>query len=143
MGGVQALPDKLTFDLSDIEIGDEPKAPDKKEPPKKQEKKKKKPKYVVSRYKKLPPTIVINKFVVNSLNSNFLADRKQKLEITDCEIGEASMYMLEYYTSIDPLHPALVMIGAIMGVGLKVMELQGGEGTAKPNKAASEFVGVK
>ena len=143
VGGTQVSGDKLKFSLENIEIGDEPvKVEPKKTGPKKVEKPKKKPKYIASRYKKLPPTIVINKGIVNGVNNQFLRHRVKKLKITDCEIGEASMYMLEYYTAIDPLHPALVMIGAIMGVGLKVMELQSGEMTAKASEEASDFVGV-
>jgi hypothetical protein len=143
VGGHQALSDELDFNLRDIKIDDEPpKAEPGKTEPKKVEKKKKKPKYTLSRYKRLPPSIVINKFIVNKVNADFLADQKKKLEITDCEIGEASMYMLEYYTAIDPLHPALVMIGAIMGLGLKVMELQGEEGTVKTTTRGDEIVGV-
>ncbi len=118
----------LKFDIQDIEIETvtEP-VPKRTDPPKKvPPKKKKKPKWVSSRYKKLPPTIVINKTVVRTINTKFLEGKQNKLQVSDSEIGEATMYLLEYYTAIDPQHPALVMMGAVMGLGLKVMELQGG-----------------
>ncbi len=117
----------LKFDLRNIEIDDAPKPSPKKEAPKKAViMKKKKPKYSQSRYKKLPPSIVINKSIVRTVNQKFLKDKEKKLQLTDCEIGEATMYMIEYYTAIDPMHPALVMMGAVMGLSLTVMELQGG-----------------
>lgn len=113
------------LDLSRIEIEtSSEKKP--KEKPEKEKPKKKPTKYTSSRYKKIPVVPVVNKFIVNNLNDRFLKHKEKRLEITDCEIGEASMYLIEYYTAISPFHPALVLMGAIMGVGLKVMELQGG-----------------
>lgn len=90
-------------------------------------KKPKKPSYAKGRYTRLPPVKAVNKAIVQSLNGRFLKEKKNKLKLTDCEIGEASLYMVEYYTAIDPFHPALVVMGAVFSLGMKVQELQGGE----------------
>lgn len=135
----------LDFDLTEIELADAPKeTPESTTPKKEPPKKKKKTKYTKSRYTRLPPSIVINKTVVSTVNKRFLADKKEQMKVSESEIGEASMYMIEYYTSIDPLHPGLVMMGAIMGVGLRVMELQAGKdkpgsSTDKGGEAEDEF----
>lgn len=117
-----------TIDLSELEI--EVESVKSKELPKTEKKDKKPPKrpksYSASRYARLPPTKVINKFIVKNTNARILKDKERKLTIKDCEIGEATMYMVEYYTSLDPYHPVLVLMGAIMGFGMTVMELQSG-----------------
>jgi hypothetical protein len=118
----------MAFEIESIEIEDiqtEPKV-EKKDEKKVIVKKPKKPKYSKTRYARLPPTKVLNKFIVNNVNERFLKEKKTKLTVSECEIGEASMYLVEYYTAIDPYHPALVIMGAVMGLGLRVMELQGG-----------------
>ena len=102
---------------------------------KKKKKSRNKPKYSVNKYKNLPPTKVINKTVVNQLNNRYLADKKEQLKISECEVGEATLYMVDYYMELDPDHPALVMIGACMGIGFRVLELQTqGEQQDKPRK---------
>ena len=115
------------FKIENIEIESiEPPKPKEETKPKMIVKKPKKPKYSKTRYARLPPTKVINKAIVGMVNERFLKEKKTKLTVSECEIGEASMYLVEYYTAIDPYHPALVIMGACMGLGLRVLELQGG-----------------
>jgi len=93
---------------------------EKKEKPKK---KSRKPTYSVRRYKSNPVSGVINKGVTDALNSTVL-EHHQQLKKGDSQIGEATMFMVEYYTALDINHPALVMFSAVMGLTMTVMELR-------------------
>ena len=90
------------------------------------------------RYKSNPVSGVINQGVVDALNSTVLEHKKQ-LTKNDSQIGEATMYMVEYYTALDINHPALVMFSACMGLTLTVLELRGQpdvvESTTRPVKS--------
>lgn len=84
---------------------------------------KKKPKYTKGRYTRLPPTKVINKGIADSVNATILKDKKQKLKQSDTEVGEAIMYMVEYYTAIDVNHPVLVFMSAAMSLSFTIIQL--------------------
>ena len=119
------------FDPSQIEItpvsdeemkrlqkGEEPR-----EAPKKEAKKKsKKITYVKSRYSRNPVSKVINKGIIDGANSTILRDKNKKLGKEDSDVGEALMYIVDYYAAIDINHPALVMLSAIMGVSFTIIE---------------------
>lgn len=112
-----------TFDPSKIEMTPVDELPTEATPPKKTEKKKSKPTYSKSRYSRLPPVKVLNRGITDTINGTVLKDKKVKLDKDECEVGEAVMYMVEYYTAIDINHPALVMMSAVMGITFTTMQL--------------------
>lgn len=124
----------MSFDLDKVEITPVDELPKPKKEKDKPEKPKKKPTYSVGRYAKNPVCKVVNKGITDAANTYILKDKKKKMERKDCEVGEALMYMIEYYTAIDVKHPALIMLSAVMGVTFIILELNAGEdiGTTKP-----------
>jgi len=117
----------MTFDPSTLNIQDVNEIPDalKTGAEKKADKppKKRKLKYSASKYKNLPPTKVINKAIIESINENLLTNKPKKMSVKECEIGEAMMYMMDYYLMIDINHPAVAFMGAAMGLGFATMNL--------------------
>jgi hypothetical protein len=116
----------MSIDLDKIELEPvEVEKPLEKEPPKTKVTKKVKS-YSKGRYTRLPPTKTINKAVVAEVNKRFLKEKKTKLTLKECEIGESMMYLVEYYAELDIHHPVLIFFGVTMALGLRVQELQGG-----------------
>ncbi len=121
----------MAFDPSQLEIGNVADLPDELKTKKERDadKKAKKPKkrrkitYSKSKLGKLAPARVINKYIVAEINKEYLLDKPTKLKVSDCEIGEATMYMIEYYADLDINHPALIFFGAALSLGFTVMQL--------------------
>ena len=85
--------------------------------------KRRKPKYGKGTKYRGAPANVINKGVVGAINSTVLKTKKKQLQPKDSEVGEAFMYMIDYYVAIDVDHPALVVLTACMGLAFATVEL--------------------
>lgn len=98
----------------------------------KKPKKASKKRYAKGRYSKNPVTILINKTVTEGINTTLLKNKEKKLLPTDSEIGEATFYMVEYYTALDIHHPALVIFSAVLGLSMLTMQYMNEEDAGKP-----------
>ena len=136
----------MSFDPSELEmtpVDELPESKEAKEKKTKKDKPRRKPTYSKSRYGKLAPVKTFNKFIVGTTNNTVLKHKKQKLSKDDCEVGEAVMYMVEYYTAIDINHPALVMMAACMGVAFTTIELMGQEDDPTAPRKKTTDVDIK
>ena len=139
----------MAFEPTDVEmipvdgLPEEQKTAKEKKETTKPKKSKKKPTYSKSRYGRLAPVKVMNRGITDTINNTVLKHKKKKLPKDECEIGEAVMYMVEYYTALDINHPALVMMSAVMGITFTVMQLAGDEDTPEAPKKKTTDVDIR
>jgi hypothetical protein len=92
-----------------------------------------KKKFNKNEYKDNPICQLINVTTSNTINKTLLSTSINKLSISDMQqmaFGESMMYVIDYYApkGIDTDHPIVVMMIAILGLGMKVVELKGKTG---------------
>jgi hypothetical protein len=89
----------------------------------------KKKKFNKNDYKDNPICQLINVTTSNTINKTVLATALKKMTIEDMQkisFGESMMYVIDYYApkGLDTDHPIVIMLIAILGLGMKVVELK-------------------
>lgn len=85
-------------------------------------KKVKKPVYTKTKYSENPMAKALNGIVIGIANKSILKDAKEKLTKDDVEIGEATIYLVDYYGASVLGHPIFVLISAFVGLGMVTFE---------------------
>lgn len=83
-------------------------------------KKKVKPTYTKNKYSTHPVAQVINKATCGIINKSALKDSTDKLKPQEIELGEATVYLLDYYSDM-LMHPAMIVVSAGVGVGIATL----------------------
>jgi len=81
-------------------------------------KKQKKPTYSKGKYTENPMSIATNSFIATLMNKTVLKNATEKMEGTELEIGEASIYVMDYYSAGILGHPIMVLVSAFLGMGM-------------------------
>lgn len=87
-------------------------------------KKKKKPEYNKEEYSNNPMVKILNTAIVSTANKTLLRNH-EKMTTEDTEIGEAVIYVLDYYSADILDHPIFVVISALLGFGAVIIDKRG------------------
>ena len=80
-------------------------------------KKRVKPTYTKAKYAGHPVAKVINEATCGVINKSALKEAPEKLKPEEIELGEATVFILDYYSDM-LLHPIMVVVSAGVGVGI-------------------------
>ena len=80
-------------------------------------KKRVKPTYTKSKYTSHPVAQVMNKALCGVINKSALKDSPDKLAPNEIEVGEATVYLLDYYSDM-LMHPVMILVSACVGMGM-------------------------
>ena len=95
----------------------QPAKPKKKKETRGRPRKKVKPTYTKTKYSNNPVAQAINQATCGVINKSALKEASEKLKPEEIEMGEAIVFLLDYYSGI-LLHPAMVVVSASVGVGI-------------------------